>query len=311
MTRYSVVIPLYNKSNYIRQTIDSVLKQTYKNFEIIVIDDGSTDGSVGKILDIEDKRLKIITQKNKGVSAARNTGILNSEGEFIAFLDADDIWNKDYLETINYLVGQYENSDIFVTAYRVLLSKKKIKYSSTNMEFEHGCLNSYWETLSNKYEFVWTSATTIRKSAIINAGLFNVNERIGEDLDLISRVAINNKVIAYSSRVCVDYNRFAENNARVSVKVAYPKAYIYLLNTLLNNNKLSISEKKHIKNKIDKKMIMYIFTLILSEEQKQARLVLKSWITDEYSVFKFMLYISSFLPQYINKIAYKIRLKNY
>lgn len=100
----SVVIPLYNKEKQIAKTLQTVLDQTCQDFEIVIVNDGSTDGSVGEIKKITDSRIRLINQKNGGVSAARNRGIEEAKGEHIAFLDADDMWNRDYLKTINYLI---------------------------------------------------------------------------------------------------------------------------------------------------------------------------------------------------------------
>ena len=102
MPKISVVIPMYNKENFIKETLDSVLQQTFTDFEVIIVNDCSTDNSGKVILECKDKRIKTIEHKtNKGLSAARNTGILNSKSDYIAFLDADDTWNENYLTTIN------------------------------------------------------------------------------------------------------------------------------------------------------------------------------------------------------------------
>lgn len=90
----SVIVPLYNKEHHIEKSINSIINQTYSNFEVIIIDDGSSDNSLNIIRTIVDARIKIITQPNAGVSAARNRGINESKGEYITFLDADDLWEK-------------------------------------------------------------------------------------------------------------------------------------------------------------------------------------------------------------------------
>ncbi|QYS90674.1 glycosyltransferase family 2 protein [Flavobacterium covae] len=91
---FSVIIPLYNKENYIYNTLISVINQTYTYFEIIIVNDGSTDKSLEIVKNINDSRIKIFEQNNKGVSSARNLGIKNATGSLIAFLDADDLWKK-------------------------------------------------------------------------------------------------------------------------------------------------------------------------------------------------------------------------
>jgi glycosyltransferase involved in cell wall biosynthesis len=98
MKLVSVIIPVYGVENYISATVESVLNQTYKHFEILIVDDGSLDKSIDICQKYKDSRLKIIRQKNKGVSAARNLGIKHSVGEFLAFLDGDDLWLPQKLE---------------------------------------------------------------------------------------------------------------------------------------------------------------------------------------------------------------------
>lgn len=99
MKKISVIIPLYNEEKYIKECINSVINQTYKNIEIIVVDDKSTDNSLNELKSIKDKRIKIIELKeNKGVSNARNIGIKEAKGDYICFLDSDDFWRRDKLK---------------------------------------------------------------------------------------------------------------------------------------------------------------------------------------------------------------------
>ena len=97
MPFFSVIIPLYNKENLIEQTISGLLDQSFTDFEVIIVNDGSTDNSLEKINHLIDNRFKIINQDNKGASFARNIGIENSNGNYIALLDADDYWNTNHL----------------------------------------------------------------------------------------------------------------------------------------------------------------------------------------------------------------------
>ncbi|MGA9379390.1 MAG: glycosyltransferase family A protein, partial [Phormidium sp.] len=99
MSLISVIIPVYNGEKTIRETIESVLNQTYKNFELIVINDGSQDATLEVVSAIEDQRLKVFSYSNAGLSASRNRGIFQANSEFITFLDADDLWLPDKLES--------------------------------------------------------------------------------------------------------------------------------------------------------------------------------------------------------------------
>lgn len=96
--KYSVVIPLYNKEHYIAGTLRSVLTQTFPDYEVIVVDDGSTDHSLQACKEVRSDKIRVVQQANQGVSAARNKGIELAAGEYICFLDADDTWHPDYLQ---------------------------------------------------------------------------------------------------------------------------------------------------------------------------------------------------------------------
>ncbi|WP_392482955.1 glycosyltransferase family 2 protein [Nostoc sp. C110] len=98
MLKVSVIIPAYNAMHYLPKTVSSVLQQTFTNFEILIINDGSSDNIQEWVLNLTDKRVKLISQQNQGVSVARNIGISQAQGEYIAFLDSDDLWNATKLE---------------------------------------------------------------------------------------------------------------------------------------------------------------------------------------------------------------------
>ena len=108
MSLVSVVIPTYQDADYVAEAIESVLAQTYQNFEIIVVDDGSTDNTSEVLAEFGDQ-ITVIYQENRRMSAARNTGIRAAYGEYIAFLDADDVWQPTYLERLVPLFGRAEN----------------------------------------------------------------------------------------------------------------------------------------------------------------------------------------------------------
>ena len=92
MKKVSVVVPVYGAEKFVATTLDSLLAQTYENFEVIIVDDASPDGSIAICQQYDDPRIKIIHQENRGLPGARNTGIRNSTGDYIALLDADDVW---------------------------------------------------------------------------------------------------------------------------------------------------------------------------------------------------------------------------
>lgn len=204
----SVVIPLYNKRDSIARTIESVLKQTFTDFEIIVVDDGSKDGSSEIVRSFEDERIKIIQQENAGVAAARNRGIKASNGEFVALLDGDDEWLPDFLSTQMALATHYENCDVFAVDYQ--FRDHKGTESSTiikGLPFaeEDGELTNYFEVAAISHPPICSISIMARKKALDAIGGFPVGIRSGEDLLTWARLACNYR-IAYSRKVCATYN---------------------------------------------------------------------------------------------------------
>ena len=124
----SIIIPLYNKEKYIKKCIESVLLQSITDFEIVIVDDGSTDNSIAIIKSFKNERIHIIRQRNQGPSKARNTGLKNASGEWILFLDADDILIPGSLETFIKLIHKYPNDKCFACNFYISTNKRKRKY---------------------------------------------------------------------------------------------------------------------------------------------------------------------------------------
>lgn len=204
----SVIIPLYNKQNSIKRTIESVLEQTFLDFELIVVDDGSTDDSAKIVQKFKDKRIVLIQQKNAGVAAARNLGINAANGEYIALLDGDDEWLPDFLSTQLSLAQRYENCDVFAVNYQFRSHDGTI--SSTiikGLPFaeEDGELTNYFEVAAISHPPICSISIMARKKAFNKIGGFPIGIRSGEDLLTWARLACENR-IAYSRKVCATYN---------------------------------------------------------------------------------------------------------
>ena len=115
--KISVVIPLYNKRDTVFRALDSVFNQKFQPLEVIVVNDGSTDGSDLVVAELRNPLIRMISQRNEGVSAARNRGIHAANGDWIAFLDADDEWLPNFLRTIKSLYYNYFPSEVLATSY--------------------------------------------------------------------------------------------------------------------------------------------------------------------------------------------------
>lgn len=231
--RFSVVIPLYNKEKYIEQTLRSVLEQSYPFFEVVVVDDGSSDKSVSIVKSIKDSRIRIISQKNGGVAAARNTGIEVSVEEYVAFIDADDYWAVTYLEEMVSLISSYPDSGMYACRYaEVIEGKQKSVAIALNESFKSGYI-SYFKLFARTYVSpICSSAVVIPRKSFIKAGVFRVGLKVGEDIDLWLRLAQNGDVI-YLNQELAFYNNDQPIDNRLSKKLYSPQeSYIFSLDKL-------------------------------------------------------------------------------
>lgn len=203
----SVVIPLYNKTHYIRRAIDSVLAQTYSNFELIVVDDGSTDGSGDVVRLYADPRIRLITQENAGVSAARNQGVDLATGEWVAFLDADDEWMPRFLErAIGFALAHRSLATIFtnITSFRENTPWLVCPFS------EACVLDDYFAfSILNGGRGITASSVMVRKQSLEAIGGFPVSIRRSEDGDTWIRLALRAKVGCVPEVLAVYHNEVA------------------------------------------------------------------------------------------------------
>lgn len=206
MSKISVVIPLYNKARNIRATLESVRAQTFPAFEIIVINDGSTDQSVAIVQNMNLPNLRLISQENQGAAAARNTGIKAAKGDFVALLDADDFWYPSYLSEINALILKFPKETVFATAVEVEKKNKIFPsiYSIMDCEANQNyCLNYFSASL--KASLLTSSSVVFRKNICEKIGYFNTDYASGQDTDFWIRIGLHFRVV-FSSKILVRYN---------------------------------------------------------------------------------------------------------
>jgi len=209
---FSVVIPLYNKEGYIENTLKSVLNQSFIDFEIIIINDGSKDTSLKKASAINDKRITLYSIKNKGVSYARNYGIHKASAKYIALLDADDVWYSNHLEELHKSILKYPNADLFCNAYEIILNKNIIKTAIYNIINTNTItvIDNYFN--ASKYsDIALTSAVAFSKKTFNLIGSFNEDIKSGQDTDLWIRFALH-KLIVFNPTITVIYNNIIKNS---------------------------------------------------------------------------------------------------
>lgn len=255
--KFSVIIPLYNKAPYIRKALESVLAQTYTDYELIIVDDGSTDGSFTIAKQFIDERLKIkgtedevkgyrlkvkgkensgaetngyklssinyklIRQANSGVSAARNNGVAQSSGDYIAFLDADDWWDSTYLERMAQLITDYPDAGLYACNYVYYKAGK----THVALNIPTGYINypkAYYE--SNAMP-VWTGAAMVPRMVFEEMGGFPLGIKLGEDFLLWSKIALRYPV-AFLNEPLAYYNNDVPATLRATRNLHAPEHHM-------------------------------------------------------------------------------------
>jgi glycosyltransferase involved in cell wall biosynthesis len=247
----SVIIPLYNKAPYIRRTLDSVLRQSFQDFECIVVDDGSTDGSGDIVEGVKDSRLRLITQSNAGVSAARNRGIEAALYPLVAFLDADDEWLPDFL---------CASIKLHIEHPEIVASFTNFKRSDCGNPIHHAdergvrVLKDYFAfCLFNQGLGMCSSVVVARRETLLEVGGFPMDRKMGEDLDTWARLAWSGK-IGYIPETLAIYNSVSDSACAQNLKATGSRCDIFDTYTVWKNAKL-------IPEKLSASSIEYVFLL--------------------------------------------------
>ena len=239
--KFSVIIPLYNKAPYIRKALESVFAQTYTDYELIIVDDGSTDGSaeIAEAILQEATRLqgyeakgmenseadtlasRLIRQANSGVSAARNAGVAQAQGEYLAFLDGDDWWDSTYLERMAQLINDYPDAGLYACNYYY----HKDGVNIIKVDIPTGYFNYPKEYFRNFAMPVWTGATMILRKVYDEIGGFPLGIKLGEDFLLWSKIALRYPV-AFLNEPLAYYNNTLPPNYRATYHLHKPEEHM-------------------------------------------------------------------------------------
>ena len=284
MTKFSIIVPLYNKAPYVRRTLESVIAQTYKDFECIVVDDGSTDGSLEIVRAINDEmsrantlnepqslndgRLTIISQTNAGVAAARNNGVAASKGEYVCFLDADDWWDPTFLEEMDRLIKEYPDAGLYATNY--------VYYKPGNtrvwLDFKAGYLDYAHAYLIQPAMPVWTGAACMPRKVFDEIGGFPEGINLGEDFLLWAKTVLYYK-LAFCEKPLAYYNNDVPASLRATRNLHAPEHHmLFNLEPLLDeiNRLQSTSNKSAWLQLIDKLRVDGLLEYWMSEEYHDA-----------------------------------------
>jgi len=194
MPYFSIVIPVYNKGNFVGETLKSVLEQTFTDFEIILINDGSTDNSEAVIQTFQDDRIRYFSRTNEGVAKARNFGMEKAKSDFICFLDADDFWYPNFLATMHSYTQKLPEQKVFACAIEIETQYKTLVPNYSIVKNADYKVVDFFEA-SQKECVLWTSSVVIHKSVFENVGHFDIMVKKGEDTELWIRIGLQYSVV--------------------------------------------------------------------------------------------------------------------
>ncbi|GAA0839865.1 hypothetical protein GCM10009113_04020 [Marinobacter szutsaonensis] len=253
----SVIMPCYNYGRFLHDSITSVINQSYKNWELIIVDDGSEDDSLEIAKSFTDSRIKVFTQPNKGVSAARNLGLQHAEGEFIAFIDADDLWEIKKLElqhqsllldrecSISFCnFGRFSNNNTQSFGYfSDFFRNRKAKISKKTI-FHYYKGNTFQE-LTKTSEMPWYPTAVMIRSSIIKNHIFNETLSIGEDIAFFLPLWISFEAVY----VVLPLARLRVHDSNASHYAGSHNKLLYKLFSSITLESLPASKIKHVESK--------------------------------------------------------------
>lgn len=271
MIKFSVIMPLFNKERYVKKAIESVISQTYRDFELIIVDDGSTDNSAAVCEEFSNSLtlshsnpFRLIKQANAGVAAARNNGVAKSKGEFVCFLDADDWWEPEMLDEIDRLIQEYPDAGLYATNYVYYKPGK----THVALKLERGYMNYPEAYLQSIAMPVWTGAACMPRKVFDEMGGFPVGIKLGEDFLLWAKTALHYKV-AFCEKALAYYNNDVPANLRATRNLHEPQ-YHMLFNLgeieAIVDRRLSIVDRGEWKSLLDKLRVIGLMDYWLSRD---------------------------------------------
>ena len=301
----SIVIPTYNQSQFVNEALESVLSQSFQNFEIIVINDGSTDNTKAVLSNFND-HIQIINQENKGLSEARNKGIQKARGDFIAFLDSDDLWVPEKLESQMKLLRNnpeflwcYSDAEVFDSE----TGQTQYLYSQLYEHLYSGCIFNYL-ILEN---FIASPTPIVHRDVFEGVGLFFDNRIVAEDWDMWLRISDDHPVALIERTL-------ARRRIHAGMKTRnrdWKKQYNRSVNTVERALNLKQGFSKKIKKEALSRLNIRIGRSLISKgKNDQARKLFRRAIQMTPHIFKvYMYWLASLLDGFLLKNFIQVRKK--
>lgn len=271
MPRYSIIVPLYNKAPYVRRTLESILTQSYTNYEVVIVDDESTDNSLSIVNDFvktaESGKWKVESQANAGVAAARNNGMAKSKGEYVCFLDADDWWEPTWLEEMDKLIQEYPEAGLYATNYVYYKPGK----THVALKLERGYMN-YPDAYLHGEMPVWTGAACMPRKVFDEMGGFPKGIKLGEDFLLWAKTALHYK-IAFCEKALAYYNNDVPASLRATRNLHAPQYHkifhLEEIEAIVDSGESKV-DREEWKALLDKHRVEELMDYWMSEEYHDA-----------------------------------------
>lgn len=268
---FSIVVPAYNAEKCIARCINSILKQSYDRFEIIIVNDGSTDGTLDQIKKFSDNRIRVFTQENGGVSRARNTGIKNAGYPYICFLDSDDEWYEDHLSALRDAVSAFPDK-LFFTSFNnaELLDGSVIPQFDAvdrdapffvedflQFEFSNGLRKSFF-----------TGSVCAHRSAFEKYGFFEEGKNLSEDEDMWNRIMLFEGKVIIPRVTVLRHRDFSQLTAHLTVGAPY--LFNSRIPGYLSDASLSDEKKEELKRLYHTMELVSVRSLIIHGKKREA-----------------------------------------
>lgn len=274
--RFSVIVPLYNKAPFVKKALESIISQTFTDWECIIVDDGSTDNSAAiceeflhPLTRSSVHPIRLFRQPNSGVAKARNIGVENSHGEYLCFLDADDWWKLTFLEELDKLISEYPDAGIYCTNYVYYKPGK----THVALNLGRGYMNYPEAYLHSDAMPIWTGAACMPRIIFDEMGGFPVGIKLGEDFLLWAKTALHYKV-AFCEKALAYYNNDVPASLRATRNLHVPKYHMLFhldeIEELINRLQYSSNKAADWKSLLDKLRISGLMDYWMSDAYHDA-----------------------------------------
>ncbi len=279
--KVSVIIPLYNKRATILNSVEAVLAQTFSDFELIVVNDGSSDGSADLVRNIDDPRIRVIDQRNAGVSVARNQGAKSSQADWVAFLDADDGWHPEFLEVMMFHAKNGQGSG-FLGSNQQIGNPKNLLHSLNQASGE----TCYFDLCSGSRSAVNSSCNLIAKKLFDKSGGFIPGQKQFEDWTLCMKIGAISR-FHFINEILSIYHHGGDDSASRIARPANEIAYDILTmireaTLLINKTNITLSKQNKINRYITRVILENSAPYLLINNGRREAYKVLSLISPKY-----------------------------